>query len=273
MCSPKRALVVLSALLSMMAFVLRASAKEQFVTVRQDHLASILGLSHEPHTMTSLARLGAPNEYVNDDLEKLEVNTGPCIFVGLQPPPGPEPIYEVFKECFDLAAEKESKSFLYGTDSAGNVVRNGTLAPFGEYRDGDPLFDVAAWKWVMEHVTPRLEQKIAAERARGMNPLPLHKVNPKGEHGEPRVTAPILIHSHDAESSEAGVRAHISGISVVAVVIDTHGVPLYIHTIRPLGYGMDEQAVKAVEQYRFQPSKLGVKPVPVQITIEVNFHQ
>lgn len=271
--SPTISLALLSVLLSTLAFAPQSSAKEHFVTLRGDHFSSILGLSHEPHTMTSLARMGAPDEYVNDDLGKLEVNIGPCIFVGLQPSPGPAPVYEVFKECFDLAAEKESKSFLYGTDASGNIIRGGTITPFGEYRTGDPLFDVAAWKWVMEHVTPKLEQKIAAERARGVDPLKLYKVSLKGEHNEPLVTAPVLIHSHDAEFSEAGIRAHISGMSVVAIVIDARGVPLYIHTILPLGYGMDDQAVKAVEQYRFQPSKLDGKPVPVQITIEVNFHQ
>ena len=34
---------------------------------------------------------------------------------------------------------------------------------------------------------------------------------------------------------------------------------------------MDKNAIKAVEQYTFQPSMLDGKPVPVEIAIEVNF--
>ncbi len=40
----------------------------------------------------------------------------------------------------------------------------------------------------------------------------------------------------------------------------------------PLGYGLDENAVGAVNRYRFKPAmKAGLEPVPVQITVEVNF--
>jgi protein TonB len=36
--------------------------------------------------------------------------------------------------------------------------------------------------------------------------------------------------------------------------------------------GLDEKAVEAVRQYKFKPSMYQGKPVPVEITIEVNFH-
>src|SRR5262249_19062491 len=156
------------------------------------------------------------------DLEKMEVNEGPCIFVALQPPPGPGPIYEVFTECFDLVAERVSKSFLYATDSTGHIVRNRTpaTAATAVYGRGDPQFDIAGWKWVIEHVSPHLEQKIAAERTQSTDPLKLYKINPKGENNEPRVTAPVLIHSVDANFSTSAIRDHISGVSIVGAVID-----------------------------------------------------
>ncbi len=269
----KRAFILFSALLSVLVFSPRTWAKDRFVTLQGDQISAILDLSHQPHKMVRLDKEGAPYKFVNDDLEKLEVNEGPCIFVGLQPPPGPSPIYEVFTECFDLVAEEESKSFLYATDSTGDIVRNRTpaTATVAVYRRGDPQFDIACWKWVMEHLSQHLEQKVAAERTQSTDPLKLYRINPKGEHNELRVTAPILIHSVDAKFSTYAIRDHISGVSVVGVVIDTRGMPLHVHTIWPLGYGLDEEAVKAVQQYRFQPSRLDGQPVPVQVTIEVSF--
>src|SRR5690348_12226901 len=251
----------------------RTWAKDRFVTLQGDRISAILDLSHESHKMVRLDKEGAPYKFVNDDLEELEVNEGPCIFVGLQPPPGPGPIYEVFMECFDLVAEKGSKSFLYATDSTGHIVRYSTpaTARVAVYGRGDPQFDIAGWKWVMEHVSPQLEQKVVAERTQSTEPLKLYKINPKGEHNEPRVTAPILTHSVDAKFSTYAIRNHISVLSVVGVVIDTRGMPVHVHTIHPAGFGLDEEAAKSVQQYRFQPARLDGQPVPVEITIGVNF--
>jgi TonB family protein len=180
----------------------------------------------------------------------------------------------VVVECFDLVAERESKSFAYGTDSDGRLVISGKLSPIGEYSKQDVLFDLAGWKWVSEHVSSQLARKIADERARGAieEPANLHKVNATGEHSGPRVTAPVLTKAVDAEFSDEARRSQISGVAIVSLVVDTDGLPQHIRSVLPLGHGQDEEAVKAVEQYRFQPSKLEGKPVPVQITVEVRFN-
>jgi TonB family protein len=86
------------------------------------------------------------------------------------------------------------------------------------------------------------------------------------------VKPPLLIHSVDAEFSKKAKDAKFQGISVVSCIVDTDGLPRHIHVTRRLGMGLDEKAIEAVRQYRFQPSTLHGKPVAVAITIEVNFH-
>jgi periplasmic protein TonB len=61
-------------------------------------------------------------------------------------------------------------------------------------------------------------------------------------------------------------------VSVVSLIVDAHGMPQRIRVVRKLGMGLDEKAVEAVRQYKFKPSMYQGKPVPVEITIEVNFH-
>jgi TonB family protein len=42
--------------------------------------------------------------------------------------------------------------------------------------------------------------------------------------------------------------------------------------VRPLGMGLDEEALKAVRKYKFKPALMdGKTPVPVEINMEVNF--
>ena len=86
------------------------------------------------------------------------------------------------------------------------------------------------------------------------------------------VTPPVLTYSVDAEFTKKAKDAKYQGVSVVSLVVDSHGMPRHVHTIRKLGMGLDEKAIEAVRQYKFKPSTLHGKPVAVQITIEVNFH-
>jgi beta-lactamase regulating signal transducer with metallopeptidase domain len=85
------------------------------------------------------------------------------------------------------------------------------------------------------------------------------------------VKPPVLVHSVDAEYSKKAKDAKFQGVSVVSLIVGADGLPHHVHTTRKLGMGLDEKAIEAVRQYRFQPSTLHGKRVAVAITIEVNF--
>jgi TonB family protein len=40
---------------------------------------------------------------------------------------------------------------------------------------------------------------------------------------------------------------------------------------KSLGYGLDERAIEAVKKWKFSPGKKDGKPVPVDVTVLVNF--
>jgi TonB family protein len=86
------------------------------------------------------------------------------------------------------------------------------------------------------------------------------------------VTPPVLTYSVDAKFSKKAKDAKYQGVSVVSCIVDTHGMPQHVRTVRKLGMGLDEKALEAVRQYRFKPGTLNGKPVAVVVTIEVNFH-
>ena len=58
----------------------------------------------------------------------------------------------------------------------------------------------------------------------------------------------------------------------VAGSVDTKSVSGDIRVVRSLGLGLDEKAVEAVAQWRFQPGSSDGKPVVTNAIIEVNFH-
>ncbi len=85
------------------------------------------------------------------------------------------------------------------------------------------------------------------------------------------VSAPVLIYSVEPEFSEEARKAKVAGNVLVNLWVDQHGNPSHVHVIRGVGMGLDEQAVKAVRQYRFKPAMENGKPVLVELNVEVNF--
>lgn len=86
------------------------------------------------------------------------------------------------------------------------------------------------------------------------------------------VSAPSLIYAPEAEFSDEARRAKYQGVCLISVIVDAQGNPRNLRVIRPLGMGLDQKALEAVQKYKFKPAmKDGRTPVPVMITVEVNF--
>ena len=79
------------------------------------------------------------------------------------------------------------------------------------------------------------------------------------------MSAPRAIHSPDPKYTKEAASRHIDGTSVLMVVLNSSGSAENIAILDPLGMGLDEQAVKAVQQWRFQPAMKNGQPISVQI--------
>jgi len=85
------------------------------------------------------------------------------------------------------------------------------------------------------------------------------------------VSAPTVIYKVEPEFSEEARKAKFQGSVLILIIVDEHGNPREVRVIRAAGFGLDENAVEAVQHWRFNPGKKDGKPVAVQATIEVNF--
>jgi protein TonB len=85
------------------------------------------------------------------------------------------------------------------------------------------------------------------------------------------VSPPSLVYKVEPEYSEEARKAKFQGTVVLYVVVDEKGNPRDLKVVRPLGLGLDEKAIEAVQKWRFKPGFLGGKAVAVAATIEVNF--
>jgi TonB family protein len=85
------------------------------------------------------------------------------------------------------------------------------------------------------------------------------------------VSAPKAVFAPDPEYSEEARKAKYQGVCVLSLIVGPDGKPRDIKIGRSLGLGLDEKAIQAVNQWKFEPAMKDGKPVAVAINVEVQF--
>jgi periplasmic protein TonB len=86
------------------------------------------------------------------------------------------------------------------------------------------------------------------------------------------VSAPRTIYAPEPEFSEEARKAKYQGVCTLSLVVRSDGRPSDIRVLSSLGMGLDEKAIEAVKNWRFEPAMKDGHPVSVQIAVEVDFH-
>jgi TonB family protein len=99
---------------------------------------------------------------------------------------------------------------------------------------------------------------------------------PEPESNEPirvggDVAAPKKLHHVDPRYTEIARKARVEGVVIVEAIIDRQGNVTEVKVLKSLPMGLDQSAVEAIQKWRFEPSMLNGKPVPVRYNLTVNF--
>ena len=87
------------------------------------------------------------------------------------------------------------------------------------------------------------------------------------------VTTPVPINEVKPQYTSEAMRARIQGQVWVECVVQPNGECTGVQVVRSLDqtFGLDREAVKAAEKWRFRPGTRLGQPVPVLVTIELSF--
>ena len=88
------------------------------------------------------------------------------------------------------------------------------------------------------------------------------------------VIAPRVITSVPASYTPEAMRARVEGVVVLDAVVQDDGTVGDVTIVRSLDstYGLDEQAIKALKQWKFEPGKRQGKAVAVRVRVEISFN-
>lgn len=118
-------------------------------------------------------------------------------------------------------------------------------------------------------VAKTAEETTALENARSQ----IVKLDPKTvKHPVPVFTpAPDLLDAQTRSIPEIADYV-VRGLVVLDVIIDSSGRVLDPRIVRPIGLGLDEQAIAAVQNWKFKPATRNGEPVSVEMGLEVQFN-
>ena len=85
------------------------------------------------------------------------------------------------------------------------------------------------------------------------------------------VSVPVLIKEVKPKYTPEAKKAKIQGVVTLEGVVNTDGTIGDVEVTTSLDAGLDQEAIKAVKQWRFEPGTKDGKPVPVLITLEMTF--
>ncbi len=80
-----------------------------------------------------------------------------------------------------------------------------------------------------------------------------------------------LLTKFEPPSNEYAQTYGVAGMSLYHVVIGADGKPREIVVARPIGFGLDENAVESIRKAKFEPAIKDGKPVPVLLDLVVQF--
>ncbi len=86
------------------------------------------------------------------------------------------------------------------------------------------------------------------------------------------VTPPTVIQRIEPQYSEEARKARYQGTVVLEAIVRRDGTCDILRIVRSLGFGLDENAIQALKQWRFRPGMRNGVPVDVALNIEVNFN-
>jgi len=84
-------------------------------------------------------------------------------------------------------------------------------------------------------------------------------------------TAPIPIHTVDADFVDPFARNPYVQVAIVSVLVGEDGSPKEVRVSRGLGFGLDKKAEAAVWQYRFLPATRKGRPIAATRDVMVDF--
>ena len=187
------------------------------------------------------------------------------------PPPPPPPVAEPEPKRVTPAVTKAP-----APRTAPVIAKAPVAAPVEAPASITPETGLEGGEFASATIEPGFETGIPGGVAGGIlggiitspPPPPPARVAPVRVGGE--ISTPRLIHRVDPEYPPIAVSAQIEGMVILEATVDNTGAVRDTRVLRSHGV-LDEAAIDAVRQWRYEPLRLNGQPTPFILTVTVSF--
>ena len=95
--------------------------------------------------------------------------------------------------------------------------------------------------------------------------------DPNIVHPGPGIVGPTIVRNQVPASNEYAQKSQVAGVASYEVILGADGKPLGVAVVRPIGFGLDENAVAAIRKSTFRPAIKAGKAVPSVFDLLVSF--
>jgi len=160
---------------------------------------------------------------------------------------------------------------LGGDDATPSPVPQSNIAPVPSTPAVPAIPSIAAVPPIPNQpAAPATRNRQAVPSTPSVPPVPpSHAAAPVASPSDVRF--PSVIYKVNPKYTPQAKAAKIQGTVALNLVVDKQGLPVNVHVVRALGMGLDENAVAAVKQYRFQPATKDGIPIDKSVNIVVAY--
>jgi len=119
-------------------------------------------------------------------------------------------------------------------------------------------------------LTPRMG--LAQDNTQAETPTSIRAVCRDPNPVKPCVVLPHPVYQPDPEYPKKALKKKLEGDVWMTVIVGTDGSTHDIAVTKSLDPSLDEEAVKSVKTWKFDPATVDGKPVAFKLTISVSFH-
>lgn len=152
------------------------------------------------------------------------------------------------------------------------------LAKVFALTDDDVIASVPEiWKpYLKRRAALKKDPSLASAEVDGLQPLarpkPMTQAEMDKKEKELGVTAPKAISTPEPNYSSFAKKHNFQGLVVLTAVVGADGQVHNAYIARPAGMGLDEQAIEVMKYWRFKPGTKNGRPVPVEMSLEIQFN-